>query len=454
VGVRARSTALGAALAAAFAFVPAAAADDWLPHPSGATWTYQWTDSVYATSPTIEQVTVKDGADAKAYTLAWTTDGQNSPSGITSTGTVSFQETTGGIENTDWSSNPPPVTFPVLCAQLAGCNNSLASSYYLLIWGGRSPVLQEPLRAGDTWTSTGGAQGDVTSSSIYEGVEKVTVPAFPAPVQAAKVRSDVTQAGARGDPYGSGVRTVWWVYGVGPVKIEYQHAGGANAPVTDAVLQSTTLTPKPAPADANWFPMTKGATLRYQWTNPTHLKTPSIQQFTIDDVVNDVARFSVKSVSGPVRTAGSYIFVSRLDGLTNTAAATKAATTASLPPLGPASAPPSRRRHFFTPFDLLVFGFNPVLDAYPAAGDTWAAKNPSWDFSVFGVTGATRVVGVQQVTVPAGTFKALVVTSTLKQAGFPFGSGTRTAWFAAGKGLVKLVFRHGDGSVSTVELLK
>ena len=36
---------------------------------------------------------------------------------------------------------------------------------------------------------------------------------------AAKIRTDITQAGAIGDPYGSGVRTVWWVYGVGPVKI-------------------------------------------------------------------------------------------------------------------------------------------------------------------------------------------------------------------------------------------
>ena len=44
--------------------------------------------------------------------------------------------------------------------------------------------------------------------------------------------------------------------------------------------------------------------------------------------------------------------------------------------------------------------------------------------------------------------------STLTQKGFRYGSGTRTSWFAPGKGLVKLVFRHRDGSVSTVERLK
>ena len=58
----------------------------------------------------------------------------------------------------------------------------------------------------------------------------------------------------------------------------------------------------------------------------------------------------------------------------------------------------------------------------------------------------------RSVTVPKGTYKALVVTSKLTQPGFKFGSGTRTMWFAPDIGLVKLVFRHGDGSVSTVVL--
>jgi hypothetical protein len=56
--------------------------------------------------------------------------------------------------------------------------------------------------------------------------------------------------------------------------------------------------------------------------------------------------------------------------------------------------------------------------------------------------------------VPAGTFQALAVRSTLTQAGFPFGSGTRTAWFSPKRGLVKLVFAHRDGSTSTVVLTK
>jgi hypothetical protein len=61
---------------------------------------------------------------------------------------------------------------------------------------------------------------------------------------------------------------------------------------------------------------------------------------------------------------------------------------------------------------------------------------------------------MQTVHVPAGTFRALVVRSTLTQQRYSFGSGIRTCWFAPGEGLVKLVFAHRDGSVSTVVRLK
>ena len=102
----------------------------------------------------------------------------------------------------------------------------------------------------------------------------------------------------------------------------------------------------------------------------------------------------------------------------------------------------------------MTFGFNPVLPAYGTAGVSWSSDSDSRDFAVYGVTGTTRVVGVQKVTVPAGTYQALVVSSSLRQAGFAWGSGTRTMWFAPDKGLVKLVFRHADGSVSTVDRLR
>ena len=442
-----------AVTAVALAFAPSALADDWLPHPADATWTYEWTDSVYAKTPTKEKVTVKEQA-GKQFILSWTTLEQgNPPEAQVSLGNIAFQETTAGLVNTDWQSTPPPPSFPILCAESAGCQNSLTSTYYNLIWGTRAPVLPAPLLKGTSWNSTGGARGDVTSSSDYLGVERVTVPAFPQGVLAAKVRSEVTQAGALGDPYGTGVRFVWWVYGVGPVKIVFEHAGG-EAPVTTSVLVSTNQAAKPPPPDQRFFPLVKGTTTKYSWTNTKHLKKASVQEVKVDEVVNSSARVSVKHLSGPIRVAGAYGFTARGDGITNIWAATKSASLTPFPPLGPKALPPDKRRRFSTPLDLLIYGFNPILPAYPGAGSLWNSKIPSRDYSVFGVTGVTKVLGFRTVRTPAGTFRALAVESRLTQRGYRFGSGTRTSYFAPERGLVKLVFRHGDGSVSTVQLVR
>ena len=432
-----------------------ARADGWLPHSSDATWTYQWTDSAFNTTPTNEVVTVKSTAGS-SFTLAWTTDGANNPDGaLQSSGSVSFQQTNHGIDNTDWNSTQPPASFPILCSSSGpSCGNSLASAYYNVIWGSRYPVLFEPLLQGTSWSTTGGAANDVSSANDYMGTQQITVPAFPQPVTAAVVRSQITQAGAIGDPYGSGVRTTWWVYGVGPVKVVFQHAGGTSASVTTVELQSTNQAAAAPPVDTQYFPLQLGQSGAYRWTNPKYLKQPEVESYSVDQAANGTAIVKVSSVIGPLKVAGAYQFTIRSDGVTNVASAVKAASLAKFPPLGPSSLPAAKRRHFFTPFDLMTFGFNPVLPAYPAVGATWASDPNSRDFSVYGVTGSTRIVGVQKVTVPAGTFQALVVTSTLRQPGFPFGSGVRTCWFAPNKGLVKLVFHHGDGSVSTVQLVR
>jgi hypothetical protein len=439
-----------AALAVALFIVSPAAADDWLPHTSDATWTYSWTDSVYSTTPTTENVSVKSSTGA-SFDLQWIVGDPKSPA---SQGTVSFQDTDSGLDNTNWSSSPPPPSLPILCATASGCGNSLATTWYDIIWGTRAPVLPEPLVKGRTWTASGGAQNDVSSTSTYIGQQPVTVPAFPQPVVAAVVKSRVTQAGALGDPYGSGTRTVWWVYGVGPVKVEFDHSGGTGAPVTTSVLQSTSLKPEAIPTDLDYFPLTQGLTQRYRWTNAKHLKQAEVEQVAIQASLNGTARFTVTSVSGPIRASGSYGYTARVTGVTNLWAAAKATSLATFPPLGPKGATAATRRHFFTPLDLMNFGFNPILPAYPKTGDTWSAGATGTDHDAYGVTGTSTVLGVQKVKVPGGTFRALAVRTRLRQPGFPFGSGTRICWFAPGKGLVKLVFKHGDGSTSQVVLIK
>jgi len=434
---------------------PGARADDeWLPHPAGASWIYRWNDTAYAPTATREKVTVKSRSGAN-FVLAWTTSGLENPKdAVSSSGEVDFQETSLGIVNTNWTSEPPPSAFPILCSSTSQCGNSLASTYYNVIWGSRNPVIAEPLLQGIVWAGTGGSQNDVSSLSTYVGNARVSVPAFPHPVVAAEVRTQITQAGAIGDPYGSGTRTTWWVYGIGPVKVVFKHAGGAGAPVTTSELQSTSLKPLTTPTNVDYFPFRKGQTFTYQWTNTKHFSKPEVEKLKVDAVQNDTARYTILSASGPIKARGDYAYAKRTTGVANLWGNTASASIAKLPPLGPGTAAKSKRNRFVSPFDLMNFGVNKLLSAYPAAGQVWSAGKGSASFKTFGVTATTRVLGVQQVKVPAGTFRALAVRTTLTQPGFPFGSGTRTSWFAPGEGLVKLVFRHADGSTSTVVLLR
>src|SRR5262249_1499857 len=205
------------------------------------------------------------------------------------------------------------------------------------------------------------------------------------------------------------------------------------APVTTSVLLSTNQTPKPPPPDVDYFPFVKGKQFTYRWTNSRYFKQPVVEKFSVDAVSNGSAQISGANVSGPITMKAVYGFTLRLDGLTNIYGSAKAATLATLPQLGPKAKPPNAPRHFFTPFDLRAFGFNPVLPADGQPGTTWSAHTSGRDFQAYGVTGTSRVVGVQTVRVPAGTFHALAVVSKLTQAGFPAGSGTRTSWFAPGE---------------------
>ena len=376
--------------------------NQWLPSSDGATWTYEWSNTSFAPTPTKEIYTIGAKQDT-AFRLDWTTAGADNGEGtIPAAGIMEFDRTEAGLINLGWTSTPPPPGYPILCAQPSECANSLVGTMFMTIWGSRSPVLAEPLLRKTRWTSVGGADNDVSSENRYLGVERVAVPAFPDGIDAAKVESTVTQAGAIGDPFGSGVRTVWWARGVGPVRVVFRHASGEQS---TGELFNTNLTPLPLPSDVNYLPFTTGDTMTYRWSNSKHMKKYSEQRFSVAAVSNNTARVDVESLDGPIRVGGSYIFATRLEGITSIAASTQSQSIADFPPLGPRSQPAERRRHLLTPFDFMTFGFNPVLPGYPDKGVTWQSDRSSSDFKVFGVTGESTVLGMKKVKTPAGKFQ-------------------------------------------------
>ncbi len=454
-GLKLLGTAVSVGIAWVIAFAAPALGDAWLPHPAGAQWQYEWSDSTYNPSGTIENVVVQH-QNASTFTLAWADQADKPPTTTTfpcaqnaDLGWMTFQDSPQGLVDPSpgWSSCPPPTNMPLLCPpSVSQCPDSLAGALYNVIWGARNPILSEPLLQGTSWTTAGGVQGEVTSTSQYEGLRLVKVPAFPSGVRAALVKSRIALGdGSPGDDYGTGIRYTWWVRGVGPVKIAFYHADGASSLSTVSLLQ-TNLRPQSPFPDQNYFPFQQGLTSRYEWTNTKHMPKAEIETVTVKAVSNRTAEVVAKSVSGPMKAAGTYEFTYGVDGLRSPLGSNAAASLVKFPRLG-------YGRHFFTPVDLMTFGFNPILSAYPQAGQSWSGGR-GFDFQVYGVRGRTWVVGLRKVHVPAGTFNAVEVRSTLTQRGFPFGSGVRTMWFAAGRGLVKLVFNHRDGSTSLVQLLK
>ena len=418
-------------------------AQQWLPRTDGATWTYAWSNSTYQPSPRTESYTLTARAGT-SFRLSWS-EINPPPTETPSTGTIDFQHTDTGLVNTNYSSSQPPPRFPILCANASQCASSLSAAWYMVIWGTRSPVFAEPMLTGTRWSSLGGADNDVASTNHYEGHVRVKVPAFPAGVDAARVDAEVTQAGAIGDPFGTLTRTVYWVYGVGPVRVVLRHASGETS---SADLLSTSLKPLPLPSDVNLLPLNRGDSGTLRWRNSKYMKSWSIQKYSVSDVVNSTARVDFKNVSGPLKVAAAYALATRLSGVTLLSGSTQSTGKVHFPRLG-------KSRRFVTPFDLMVFGFGPVIPQLPASkGATWRSSRTSRDYSIFGVSGDSVVLGTQTVRVRAGKFKALAIRSRLKQAGSSFGTGTRTSYFAPGKGLVKLVFKHADGSVSTVERVK
>ena len=145
--------------------------------------------------------------------------------------------------------------------------------------------------------------------------------------------------------------------------------------------------------------------MKFRWRNSRHMRKWSHQRFQVAEVVNNTARVDARHVSGPINLAASYTFATRLSGVTHLSAALKAATRAKFPALGPRGVPSDRRRRFFTPFDLMVYGFGPIVPVYPTRGETWRSSRDTTDWRVFGTTGRSKLLGTRRVRVPAGRYR-------------------------------------------------
>ena len=117
-----------------------------------------------------------------------------------------------------------------------------------------------------------------------------------------------------------------------------------------------------------WFPFTKGWKATYRWTNTRHLARPVVERYHVDAAAATSPR---ARSSGPIEAEGNYRYLDDGRRAGELLGDDALGLAADAPGLGPKAAPPAKRRRFATPFDLMDFGFNPLLPAYPTGKDVW-----------------------------------------------------------------------------------
>ena len=117
-----------------------------------------------------------------------------------------------------------------------------------------------PLDVGDTWTQEG--KWDTQMETTLAGYEQVVVSAgtFPASLKHKTVFVDANAGSDLKNSLVNGTRYLWFVKGVGPVKMRYEHANGV---VTEAELLEYNV---PIKGDA-YFPLEVGNQWTYKWQN-------------------------------------------------------------------------------------------------------------------------------------------------------------------------------------------
>ena len=132
---------------------------------------------------------------------------------------TSSRPTPGWSTSTTRARQPPP-QFPILCASAANCGNSLAGPDvpadlgHALADAGRAAAAGHALELAGRRGQRRRERQPLRRAREGHGAR---VPARAS--RPPRSSPQITQAGALGDPFGSGMRTVWWVRGVGPVKI-------------------------------------------------------------------------------------------------------------------------------------------------------------------------------------------------------------------------------------------
>lgn len=182
----------------------------------------------------------------------------------------------------------------------------------------------------------------------------------------------------------------------------------------------------------NYFPMDLNRTWRYRWWNDTYEPNDLLENITVVSQTDQESMFYIVSThywshwaKFKYRMDGDGVYFNGGQGL------------------GGSQFP----EHFSYAFHFLEAGSNTLLKYPIIVGEQWTSTG-GWDGVT--TTGTTTVIGYDLITVPAGTFYALHTQTQVTTDGHATRSGTKDMWFVNNVGMVKLVFAHDDGTITTV----
>ena len=292
-------------------------------------------------------------------------------------------------------------SFPVLCAARRAA--ATASPARTTTSSGARGARRSRRRSldGASGRAPAARGNDIDELSRLRRPEQVTVPAFGQPVQAAKVRTR-DHAGRRARR-SLRQRRPHRLVGLGcrPVKVVFEHAGGANAPVTTARPPRDEPDAEARAGRRELLPARQG---RHHDVPLDELAPPQEAVGPAGhgrEVGERSAQLAVKSVSGPDQGRGRLRLHLPCRRAHEHLARRQLGVARELPaarPEGAAAATSAGASS--TPFDLMNFGFNPSLRAYPRPAQSWEGRVSGRDFAVYGVTGTPRS-GRPTVKVPA-----------------------------------------------------
>jgi len=203
-----------------------------------------------------------------------------------------------------------------------------------------------------------------------------------------------------------------------------------------SVTQSATTTHVDLRLVGPYLPLQIGTGWTYAWSNDTHHSDPITETIRVSR--QDEDQYTLAARTG--QTHGQFWISGQADGIAWAGFSTHSGSASGFP------VPMYMLMHYaYVPYDFLR---QPLQ-----VGQTWVGYGQTEASLPVHEGRSTVISDSETVAVTAGTFTDALHVRTVISGTNQYLSGDRHIWFAPGVGLLRLIYNHDDGSVTTAELV-